>query len=85
MPALQVGIDQEICLSLDFGKNETCADILSAAKIFIPCLKMKMFCTKCLGLSYFIRICNVDAYKRRAKIGVMVSCMVYTLSKLYFK
>jgi hypothetical protein len=81
MPALQVGIDQEKCFILDFGKNETCADILSAAKHFILHLEMEMCSTECLGLSYFIRICNVDAHKRRAKAGVFFSCTMYTLSE----
>jgi hypothetical protein len=36
--------------SLTLEKNETCADISSAAESFILCLEGKMFSKECLGL-----------------------------------
>jgi hypothetical protein len=33
---------------------------------------------ECLGISCFVRKCNADGYKRWAKTGVLVSCMMYT-------
>ncbi len=73
MSALPADVAQENISLLTLEKTKTGADILSVAKHFILCLEIK-----CLGLRCFIRKCNVNVYKRGAKIGVLVSCTMYT-------
>jgi hypothetical protein len=58
MPALKHYI-----LDLD-RRDETCADISSDVKHFIPCFRKRTFCILCLGLRDFTMLCNDDEHKR---------------------
>jgi hypothetical protein len=55
--------------SLASKENQTCADISSDVKLFFYALKRKHFVgnvLECLGLRYFMMLCNVADYKRWA-------------------
>jgi hypothetical protein len=58
MSAVRANVAQENVSFSTMGKNDTCADILSAAKRFVENVP------ECFGLRYFIRKCNVNGYKK---------------------
>jgi hypothetical protein len=62
MSALRVNVAHGNVSFSTMGKNDTCADILSAAKRFVENV------LECFGLRYFIRKCNVNGYKKMGQV-----------------